>query len=576
MPRTIQYQGIVSYGNVTAPFSRLTVEQQILYAEDKTSQIGIAYTFQITGFVTGSNRADFQQKLSQLRYTWTQPRLDFFVQSGTGSNSRLYGFTQGTPVLDYNSSAYLAPVEDWGPLPQNLQFFRFTAGLACQYSVTITCTAKECLPTATQCADILSVTQDWTHTVDLNGLTTRTVSGILRVKSSAANADGYRQYVIPALPTYYQRMNAQYTQSGDGRELFFSVTDAEVAHTLPVPITEGQASLQVHIEPSGLVSYTLNGTFGAPASVSKATILQVIQDLIVGKIPGITTSPGSKGYAWVEAMDFTDHLYANRIDFSVRARLPQDGSVNLLETASAAIAGFAVAPPNSNGVNAIPGVYGGYGTITSGIIAPAHVTYDACSVGEEGEQGTLSGTASTEQNTRSVTPASVATSTYEGISDCHQIAPYLHFHEQISYEFDNGLVTFQPKRHGVDPITQQARTPRLRIIQSGYMTRAAARSLPGQRPTPSSPVMNSSAVDLLQSYVSPASEEVVDSIWSKWTVHWRYIFAYKKAISDSNHLPVGGLYWPPNPVRVCPGTATASDYTFSTPTNLVETLSTST
>lgn len=71
---------------------------------------------------------------------------------------------------------------------------------------------------------------------------------------------------------------------------------------------------------------------------------------------------------------------------------------------------------------------------------------------------------------------------------------------------------------------------------------------------------------LLNSYVAPATEEVVDATWSKWTTSWRYVMAYTRAITNSNDLPVEEMYWPANPIR--PFTSWDA-LRFSTSTNLV-------
>jgi hypothetical protein len=124
----------------------------------------------------------------------------------------------------------------------------------------------------------------------------------------------------------------------------------------------------------------------------------------------------------------------------------------------------------------------------------------------------------------------------DGVSADHRDAPYIAYHEQVSFEINNRIAVFAPKKKGASAVQQQTGIPTLTIIQAGYAVRDGGRDSP---PKPPRPFYGSSAT-LKVCFVSPASEEpLAVQGQQRRTVSWRYVAEKIGSIENGTN----GLEW---------------------------------
>lgn len=552
---------IITYGtgddSVGFPFASCDVEATALFAEDGIQQIGIRYTLSIKGMISAAltynpttgvitraaagatiNRADFA--------TWIARMRRFCSQRGKRLTVKWVDGATETVLYDF-------PVEmeeNWGPHPEPLKITAFSGGLAARYEWSITVVTKECFTTTTctppspVAPKILSITRRFDHAIDPNGLTTRTVSGKLVVSSEmirrfSTTADAYRQDVVPPVPSYFKRESQSFSLSEDGRELTFTIVDVEQVWNLPDPITSGNASFSIRVDGTGTIAtMTLSGYFDAPYSISKQTILQQVFALVDQRF---SLSDANQSL-FMESNEITEAVYGNRIDFNFVATTAAAGigegtvTIDNIESLFKSVnSKMGSPPPGNSGIFHPLTPYGGDAGGQSGVIASLpFFTHDACNRGTEDVRPSI------PTNTVDTPPQGGGGSGVPGndppingdqpnVSDAHKKAPFLAFHEEISYEIDNGWVIFTPKSTVHPPIAQQARQPVVHIIQAGYAIRLA-KSPSDLGGTVPKPIMGTSGAlfpasgKLLKASISPYTPEPIGSGSARrYTVHWRYL-----------------------------------------------------
>jgi hypothetical protein len=519
----------ITYNGFAFEYTTLRISHSPQLADDGRTVEGTRTTIRVAGFVIShqQTQADFVASCADMRRRLSSPRKVLLIQEN------------GQTLFQSDPAGGPTAAEDaFGPIPGDLHIENISGGLAARYTWEITCFRKECASQAS--ADFLSLTYQYSFVVDQQGYCTRTVSGKLLVKASATPADKYRLHVVPTIPKNYKRVSQNFAQSQDGRTLTFAISDAEVPYPLPEKITEGDASWTITSQLNAMLGASLSGHFQGPRSVTKADIMARILELFTNKY-GANALVIGPGNPWTfRTMEFRESIYANRIDFSFSAERGAAMTAKLLSQLLGQL------PPNRNAPHPI-GPYGDAGNE----MAPLVGTYDACIQTEQTETGQR------VQNNGMTAPDPETPS--EGMQDIDSLlsssdnlasadqkqAPYIAYHERISYEFDNGIVVLQPKAiEGVGPFVQQTHLPALRVIQAGYCTRLAKD--PNNSPKPPQPIMSLPGAVLLQASIEPMTPvSQSDGITRSYTVFWRYIIqslATQPSLVDKDEI-----IWPTDP-----------------------------
>lgn len=519
---------VIEYNAFEFPYTQLSVSEETVYAEDNITQIGTQYEFSVSGWLTANDHAEMQANIWEMRCKLRERGKSLRIGWGPDNDpgaTAFWTFDGGTDTNDY------------GPHPGQLTIDRFSGGLAAAYQWSIRTFAKECfseacvLTGAPSSTPILSVTRSWQHSVDASGLCVRTCSGVLRIKGSLTTgrtADDYRDRCVPSLPTNYRRVSQNFSVSPNGLELQFSVTDQEMVYTLPQPITDGEASFMVRITDMGLMAQMqLSGYFEAPPDTPKATIIAKIGNLAAAYFP--LSTPGLV----FESRELRSEIYGrNRVDFSIAATAAAGSAVSSTPNFTIGLNELMQSPPESNG-NALP--VGGYGLSTTAIRAPVPtLDYDACTGSNPTTPTTPTGSSETPVSSGgSPYPTqSPGTASNSDVSVEHQAAPWVAYHERISYEFDNGIVYFTPKETGVPPMRQQARIPTVKVIQAGYAVKFG-KALDDRPKAPTPMYTDTPGFTVLNASVDGSNPEPVgDGSWNRFTIHWRYIMQVDRAFTE--------------------------------------------
>src|SRR5262249_22216798 len=146
-------------------------------------------------------------------------------------------------------------------------------------------------------------------------------------------------------------------------------------------------------------------------------------------------------------------------------------------------------PPGSTGIAAASGPYGGDGLkSSSGVVAPSPFAYDAfgkVNAGASTRAGLNTVGRGAGANRSGGVQSRVPPNNSAGITAAHVSAPYIAWHEEISYEINNHIVAFSPKSLKANTILQQPSAPTVHVIQAGYCIRDGALT---DRPLPPAPI----------------------------------------------------------------------------------------
>lgn len=531
-----------TYGTFSAKFARLNVAEDTLFDDAGVSQIGVKYTFNFSGWITGKTLADFQVALNGAQCQLHQPRLPLVISwSDGGPTTTLYTFTSATDI-------------NFGPLPGTLNIQKFDGGLAALYNWSVSATSKTCY--GTLCSpggapnQILSITRRWSYSINESGLTRRTVSGKLVTTAQGGPADNWRSQCVPTCPTTFKRESYNFENSENGRELTFSVVDQEVFNTLPIPVSSGRADFSVRTT-SGLQStLSLSGRFEATAAGTKADIYDQICILAAAKVP----KGGAGGFIpFMTNRTITEDVYGNSVSFNFEWSAPNPAGVDILAKNSGWPWGES--PPNSTGISQQIGVYGSDGTNgSSGVFTPPTPVNDACAgapppPANSSAPGNTTGNPGYGTNNPTQTPDPAVTTAPSVISPSHATNMWLEYHEIYSYEMDQGVVFFPSKVAGVPPLRQQVRNPMMTVIQSGWQTQYAQSATDAGLQPPPDPILGKQSLTHSSTWFDnplPSTQ----AGYGIYTNHWTYTMVFAQAMpTDAISL---GLGYPDDPRPLSP------------------------
>ena len=529
-----------TYGGFTAKFARLNISEDTLYDDAGISQIGVKYTFNINGWLTGGTITDFQAALNNAECNLHTPRLALTIQwseDGVSDWITLYTFSTTNDI-------------DYGPKPGPFAIQKFDGGKAALYSWSVTATSKLCFDN--MCSQfpvpspVLSITRRFSYSINESGFTRRTVSGKLVVTAQGAPADSFRNQVVPPLPSTFKRETQNFESSENGREMTFTVVDQEQFNTLPIPIAAGRASFTIRTSPGMMCTLTLSGRFEATAANTKSDIYDQICILVAAKVP--TTYAGTDFAPIFQSRTITEDVYGNALDFHFEFTQAFGTLDPLAATTSWP---FGQTPPNSDGTSQPIGFYGADGKGTgSDVNTPTTPVYDACSSTITSGGGPSGGGPSSGQpsNVPQPTQTPVAgqgqyggsggnqaistTPTVFGSalsSPQHAAAPWIIFKQTVSYEIDPGVVFYPAKVAGIAPLRLQVRNPLMTVIQSGYQCQNALGPTDKNLLPPPMPILGPNS--LIHSSVIPDDgEPITGSTYNLYTTHWTYTMVYTKAM----------------------------------------------
>lgn len=509
MSRTITYDGM------EFTFTKMNVRETLLYDTDDRTLLGTRYEFNIGGYLIGDDGIveDFADKMRDFRRTVMKPRKEFIVRD-SGST-----FFRYDPESEHG----------WGPKPQSVYFTEFAAMKAVRFQWSLQVFVRECANVdLTHTSGIIGLTKTYSFSVDIAGLTTRSINGTLKTTSTDGPADKYRFLMIPPLPRNYRRIQQQFSQSSDMRTVTFNIVDQEVIRTLPTNIAEGEATWSVRLGDFGFrVYYTLTGRFRGSRNTPKTQLMGRIAELSDARFP--INEPD----LIFEDVSVDDAIYDNELSFNIVASgvvgINRAGNPDL----NSVFRRMSLSPPSSDGNAFLAGPYGD--VPSSGSRAKEVPIRDFCA-GTTPLPDTniveVGGAVLREE--APIQPLDfIDTVERGGVSFEHVSTPYVAFHERIAYEYDNNIVVFEPEMEGEHPIFQQTSEPGLIITQSGYQ---AVYSTSGAN-VPQVPQPRIADATLLHMSVTPQNPEPVTAGGvALYTTHWVYVMRHNSAVLNTTEL----------------------------------------
>lgn len=505
---------VIKYGSHTFTYDRLTVRETFVMADDGRTQLGTNYVFNVTGYVYGTSKTDFNTKLAEMRSVLKDPRKTFTVYDGTDV---LFNYGEETD-------------EGWGPIPENLNIHDFAGMMASKYEWSVKVFRRECDDVkSTVQKKILSITRQYSFEVDAAGYTTRTVTGTIIVTDKAGSVDRYRSSIAVPLHGGWRREKSSYSTSKDQRTLSFSIIDREVFVTLPNGVGKGEASWTVRLADMGArVFYNLSGRFDGSKDTKPGDLLGRILDLVKAKFPMSDPS------LVFEDVQMASGVYENSISFGITASGVVGKNPTTSKTDLKSVFESITRPLTSSNRSYLPSWYGG--VPSPGSWSPELAVFDACSPSNSIPTSSP-GTSATPVNQGSKANQGSGGSgvPQNGMSPENLRTPYVAFHERISYEYDNHVVQIPSKTESIPAFTQKLNPTTTIIVQSGYFSvySASASSVPYPPvPVGYGQVMSSSVMPL-----NP--EPIGDGSVNMYTVHWRYVIAGDKNVGDKT--PAGDI-----------------------------------
>lgn len=576
-------EATVIYNGVQLPYVNLRIQSDPVFAEDGIQLMYYRTTFSVFGYFTSTSESNFSQLVLGVRSAFQQSMGDLQIGFTTLSGDEFNKIIHVIPPKGLNrgigapSSAGLTDV-NFGPIPKNLQLMEMRGGLSCMYTWVVETHTKEAISFSQDNSGYVSATDnsqnispfavlafifDQTFDLDANGFQTMTMSGFVKISAASVQqgytADYYRLSCTPPVPNNFKPEHRRFQVSKDGTTLFFNHVYQEVMYTLPQPLTSGQAIYTVRIQNNGMIaSFALHGNFSAPRNVTKARIVGAISSLVQGRLGNFLNNATNP--AIFENQEITTSIYDNTIAFSFTGFFGIGGEPGTKINASLYIGPNSTllqADLNSTGISYDPGIYGSNGILS---FMP-YWAYDAAISAGSGSYNNQGSTQKKASSTLSPVQGQVPpTVTVQGsplqptaASAAHLLNPYIAYHEEYSYELDTGIAVYVPKTQGA-VITQQVRSPSLRVIQAGYATNIG--TSPIDAPLPPAPILLASSKGstggkgvVLKSRIQPQSPEPIHlGIYNKYTIRWAYVQQYNNS-QIANGLTEAGIYFPGDPRR---------------------------
>lgn len=119
---------------------------------------------------------------------------------------------------------------------------------------------------------------------DSNFFCTRTINGILRIRSAKINAHNLRGLVVPALEPGFARENMSFVNSEDGLTLRYAIIDKSVVQASPAPATDFQITHRMMVDYASTSTSECNVSLTGPTGADVGKMLEIAGSIIDAKL----------------------------------------------------------------------------------------------------------------------------------------------------------------------------------------------------------------------------------------------------------------------------------------------------
>ena len=136
----------------------------------------------------------------------------------------------------------------------------------------------------------------WTEeAMDANFYMTRTYSGKLRITSPLISVHYFRNMFYPPLEIGFRRESVRFSESENGLELSYTVTDKQVRCAAPFPATAFSGTCNYQISNAAEQTFSLNLTMVGRPDAPKEALRVLCMQAVQAKLKQVTETDGSGG-----------------------------------------------------------------------------------------------------------------------------------------------------------------------------------------------------------------------------------------------------------------------------------------
>lgn len=328
----------VTYGDITIQNCQTErFSQTCHYDESNTDLLYHEFDIEVSGTVvlgaSGgfhgviANGSDAVEIMSDIQNRMMHPRQPF-VYSMDGKPLLQASPDHANPLVDVDN----------GPKPLNCSITHIASNKVFRIRFAI----KVCI---VLCADerqdyllgqtvSVSKSPDWvlsnrwslTETKDANFYTTRTWSGVVRVKHSAWNPNWARWLCLPHQTRGYRRQRMNWHATPDGLNLRYDITDVQEYQSPPFPATKMSGTYTEAIGPGGKLGVArVQVMLEGPPDAHKADLIVRAAEVCIDRLGSITEGTEVFSKPALVQGAITEHLGRNRIEMSLEyKRAPRD------------------------------------------------------------------------------------------------------------------------------------------------------------------------------------------------------------------------------------------------------------
>lgn len=304
------------------------------------------------------------------------------------------------------------------------------------------------------------------HQLDEQFYTTRTITGLFRLRQTAAvnNPDALRGLVSFLPPPNFQRVHMGFFVAEDGLSMRYEIVDREVQQVAPPPATHAAGTFSVksdnyqwynniHIELAGHKFSTKVDMFNLAFAIVQSRI-DFQNELVLSS-------------------EIEEDLYDNaiRVSFTTRIIALSGGATGGAYPSTTEL--FTEVPGNPNASPNIAETLGPYGSAL--IAAAKKAFYDPANppVQQVDTQGIGNYGITSTVTTGTLQPGTPPTNTgSNNLSQAQQDGPYKHYEQGASSVQHNGTMLLPSSKATSGAKVYQMHDPYLKVIQSGQATRS--------------------------------------------------------------------------------------------------------
>lgn len=325
---------VIKYDFVQLSLTKInSVTQEPVYSDDGIDYLYTKFDLDINAVVNMDAKpsmlnaavddaATINEYISALRQQLLQPRK--FLHIELGADSAIYN--QATIGALQTLLVVSAPDAKGGPFPKacNIRQVGGSKTLLIQFQIQTFVFDQVCA-NREEPKKVLSNRWEMNFSYDTEGMATRTTRGTIIVNGSQPdiNADDFRGWIIPKIPTGWRRKRMDFNLSSDGLKVGYTIEDAEQYYAFPEGCTTVEGTYTESTTKTGAILYVdMDVTVKGPKNVEKEWLIQKALQLIDSRIDWAAlprdNETNKKDVDVLESGSISEDLFENKVNAKIR------------------------------------------------------------------------------------------------------------------------------------------------------------------------------------------------------------------------------------------------------------------